>query len=211
MTRLALLATLLTGCGASISGEVDGQTVSGAREAIFDEISIDLGPLGDFRTFVVMVTDLKDSCRVYDDIIGNVTTSCADQCSEWGRIADEDLGANAYYNVSLRLTADPDRVPGDYGHVAGLPGEDEFAADFTRYDVSALYDEAGCVETCEAGNPVIEQNPEDSSGGSLTIDDYVDGDQLKGSFELAFGAESLTGSFKAERCNAMTAWFGLGE
>lgn len=212
MGRIAILAILsLTACGVSVSGEVDGEPVGGAREAVFDEVEINLGPLGDFKTMAVMITDVKDSCRVYDTINDQTSVGCEARCADLSAVANEDLGADDYFQILLVLTADPDRVEGDFSFVGGVPGEDAFTGSFARFDVSALYDEQGCIDTCEAGNPIVESNPEDASGGALTVNGYESGEGIRGSFDLEFGAESVDGSFNAKRCDNISSWIGLGQ
>jgi len=207
------LALGLTACSpASISGEVGGEKVPAPADAAYDTYEFDIPFVGTVEIMALVISDAPDFCETWGQFADNVELDCAEQCEDWVRIAEDDLGKDAYYNMTLYSTFDPARPEGEYRMGGSLPAENEFTGAYTTHDTSHLYDQDGCVEWCEAGNPVVPNEESNPSGGSLTVDSFDrDNEQVRGSFELDFGDDTVTGDFKARRCDEISTWFGLQE
>ena len=206
---LPLFLALAACSTASVSGSVGGEPVSNPSSAVYDTYTVET-PFGDVGLMALAVTDIKDFCTVGDELLSNIELDCAEQCEDYVRIADESLGADGYYNLVFIANFDPDRVEGEFRLGGQIPAENEFRTDLSRFDTSQLDDEEGCVEWCEAGNPVVPTTDSAATSGSFTVETYdADKEIVEGSFELAFGGDDLTGAFKAERCDAISGWYGL--
>lgn len=207
MRNLIVLTLALAACGpASISGKIDGETVASPRSAAFDEVTIDLGPLGEYKALTIFVTDVGDACQVFDDFYSNIEWGCDEQCEDWSRIAQDELGKDEYWSMSLTLVADPDRVEGEFAFADGLE-ENHFDGSLTRWDVSTLYDETTCVSTCQDGADVLGRRVADVTAGSVEVTAYESGEAFDGKFDVTLSDDDLKGSFRATRCDQMSDWF----
>ena len=208
-----VLCVVLAACSpASVSGEVGGEKVPAPADAAYDTYTFDVPFLGQVEVMSLVISDVPDFCETWDGFVDNVEPGCDEQCEDWVRLAEEDLGKDAYYNISIVAVYDPARMEGEYRLGGTVPAENEFAGSYVTYDTSHLYDEAGCVEWCQAGNPVVDNDTSNPGGGTLTVDTFdSDKEEVRGSFELAFGDDTVTGDFKARRCEQISSWFGLGE
>ena len=203
MRALPLLLALAA-CGpASVSGSVDGERVGGARDAFYDELVIDLGPLGEFTFVAVFVSDIPDACQVFEEVFETIEPVCDDRCDEYIDIADTfGLGHDEYWALAMVFSADGS-IDGEYDYDADL-SEDEFTAAISRYDTSVLQDAGTCEDACEDGELLL---PDDEDGNSGVAELERDGDELKGSFDIDLGGDDrLKGSFRATECD-ITDWF----
>lgn len=193
--------TILAACGpASVSGEVDGDRIGGARDAIYD--TVEFGP---FELMVVVITDFPDACTVYEEFWETIEPNCDDRCDDYRDIAEDYLGGKDYWSLALAI------VPGgsfedEYDYEPDIPGEDEFNLAFRKYDVEPLYDADDCEDARQDGELLL-PDLENGNDGDLEILLYDDDDEIvKGRFEVDMGGEeALRGSFTATECN-MVEW-----
>ena len=200
MSRWIPLAALLMGCGpVSVSGVVDGERVGGARSAIFDNLE-----LFGTDTVLVLLTDIPDACKTYEEIFEALATdTCDDRCDNLKDVADERLGRKGYWSVVIgSFTTGSVEDTYDYEQA---PGNDEFNLLYQSWDVQPLYDTNSCEEECEDGD-LLDPDEETGNSGELEIVEYDSKDFVKGRFEVDMGGdEELRGSFNAEHCD-MVDW-----
>lgn len=195
---LGLLVALgAAGCGSSVSGEVDGRSVSGARDALYDRYD-----LFGFDVALLWVTDAPNSCEMFDEVF-EVGGDCQERCGELNDIAEEYLTGDEQWTLATTLRIDGD-AEGSYSFDDDLD-TDTFLGDFYWWDVSLWQDVDRCVDECEEWDSLTGGDAEPISGGEVVIDS-ADDETFEGSFELSFddGGE-LDGSFSASRCD-MADW-----
>ncbi|MBX2802237.1 MAG: hypothetical protein KTR31_31435 [Myxococcales bacterium] len=201
MTRIGWVVLALAGCG-SVTGTVDGQPVSGARDALFDRLTLELPFLGRLEATVVMVTDFDASCEVLDGFLSPDLRTCDDLCEDYLQLADtygfpddEAWALTFVVNTSDSDTAfalDSDLAAGD------------FTAAFRRWDATGLADAAACEAACEAGE-LLPSDGEDAQTGQLELTTSSD-TLVEGSFDLGLGgADEISGRFEATPCD-LTDW-----
>lgn len=205
-----MILSLTSACSpASISGEVGGESVRGPRDAIYESEVADIPLLGTFQTFAIVITDIPDACETVDEFASNVESGCEEQCEDWSRIGNERLGDDSYYALYLFGVVDPARVEGELRLGGTIPAENEFTGTFIEWDTSQIYDQAGCVEWCEAGNEILPSTDSRLSSGSLTLEGYSEDDgRVDGSFDVELGSGSLDGAFRAQECGTLLDLFG---
>lgn len=206
MKRFVILGATLAACSssASLTGEIGGEPVESPRDAAYDTVIGEFPLVGPVQVFTLMISDAPDVCTTFRDFEDNLEIGCEEQCEDWGRIANEQLGKDAYYTLELLAVVDPDRVEGGLRLGGGLlPAENEFKGELTTYDMSNLYDEEGCNIWCEARNPLIPTETTRLTAGELELLGYETSDSLEGSFGLTLGEDSLEGSFKADYCDGL--------
>jgi hypothetical protein len=215
MTRLVRLSTLVFGLaacgGTSIGGSVADDRVGGARDVVFDEVEVEVPVLGTFTFMAILASDIPDACVVLDEFYDNVADDCEEACEDLGRLADEQLGADEYWLLSMGLVANPDRVVGEYAwNAESWTAENEFTSDLTRLNIAGIYDFDACVQDCEDDDTVIDDDQFESTGGTLTLDDYVQNDTLNGSFDVQFAdGDLIEGKFRGRHCPEISDWFGF--
>lgn len=196
--RLALLCGAAA-CGpAGISGSIDGERISGARDAVWDDAELDLGPIGEWETTTVLVSNLPSLCEVLDEL-SDADGDCEERCDRYLEIADEfDLNLDRYYILSVYAnTSEGD--DGEFEHDGDL-GEGEFDADFSIYDATYFQDLDACEEACK-DNEIFDPDGEDADDGELDLGGVED-DFLRGQFDIEFGGgDRLQGSFRASQCD----------
>ncbi|MFT7521023.1 MAG: hypothetical protein ACI9MC_003174 [Kiritimatiellia bacterium] len=209
MRRTLILGLALAACnGANISGEVQGEPVRGARNAIFDQADVNIPLIGSQKWLLLIVTDLPDACRVYTELADNVEFTCEESCEDLGRIAQQDLGADDYWTLNLTIIADPARVDGTFTQ-ASVPGSNQFSGTFTRWQTAHLYDEATCLQTCQ-DKGALPSDTTSVGGGTTLVDKYESNDTLNGSFDLVLDGDTIDGSFSAKPCPQLSdyvLWF----
>jgi hypothetical protein len=201
--RLVLAVVVLGACSSNtISGTIDGESVSSARSAIFDEVELDLGILGEYRVFQLLVTDIPDACAFYDRLtLVEPSLDCDATCIEYAGIADEYLGADDYYTLSMNIRSDV-LVEDTYDYDAGVDGNDTFSASYTAYDVAVISDANLCEDACEEADPLLGQDADAGQSGLVELTHRVEYAQLVGSYEVGFGGEdTVKGKFDAEFCD----------
>lgn len=201
--RLAWILALV-GCGpVRVGGSIDGEGVGGAKDAIWDKLSLAFGPFA-YELTVVVVTDFPDACGTYGHFleVGREAFGCDDVCESYVALADErGLHREAYWSTVLSINTSEGQT-GTFDHDAGLQ-EGEFDAAFNDYDAAPLRDLGACEDACEDGDLLVPE-VEGAKGGQLELE--ADGDLLVGRFEVSFGGEDgLDGRFVAEPCD-MTEW-----
>ncbi len=204
MSRLlwALAAAGLWGCGpASVSGVVDGDSVGGARSAVYDTIELDFGAFGEANFMVVMLTDVPDACEVFEDFYTKIEPNCEDTCDNYRDVAEEFLGSKSYWRTDLLVLANGS-FETDYDYEEDVLGSDEFQLNFYRYDAEPLYDADACEDTC-LDSELLAPDRESGNGGRLEIVEFDSTDDfVRGKFEVDMGGdEDLRGSFRAEHCD----------
>jgi hypothetical protein len=206
MRGVSLLVVLAACSPASVRGQVDGEGVGGARDAIWDELSIDLGPLGEYSVTAVILTDFPEACAVFEGFYEDAfQLSCDDVCDEYLELAQTyDLDREAYWSLSLSINTS-DGFEGTFDFDREL-GDDEFVADYSAWDATPLQDAGVCEDTCEDGD-LLDPDTDEGEDGTLELEGIDDEDVLRGQFETSFGGEDgLQGSFRATRCD-MSEWF----
>lgn len=200
-----VLLAALSACGpASVSGVVDGQRVGGARSAIFDALELDFGPFGEVNVLVVVLSDIPNSCDVFEDFFETIEPNCEDRCDEYTDIAQDALGAKEYWQMNLTAVS-TGSFEDEFDYEEGQLENDEFNLNFLRYDAEPLYDSGDCEDECQDGDLLV-ADQETGNGGDLEITEYDSKDFVKGRFQVDMGGdEDVQGSFTAEYCN-MGEW-----
>lgn len=203
--RMPTLLCLVAACGpAHLGGTVDGEPVGGARDAFYDSLSVDLGPLS-YDAHVVVITNFADGCEVFEEFTETFEPNCEERCEAYLEIAEtyhlrgESLwSATLYANTSDGVDAEFDLDP--------AVGDGEFSASFAIWDGEPLQDVDACEEACK-DNELLESDVEDGEDGVLTLEE---GDELlRGRFEVDFGGDdAVSGSFAARPCD-MENWIGI--
>lgn len=203
MRYLTLLAVLCGGCGSvRVSGTVDDRAIGGARDAIFDQVSVDVPFLGTYEATVLILTDFPDACEVLEDLYTVVVPGCEARCDDYLDLVElHNLTQDEAWSLGLVLnTSDEDT---DFTLSNDLQAG-TFTAGFTHYDTAPLLDEALCVETCQE-HDLLDGEYSSGRSGTLELTDQDD-EQLRGSFELSLqDDDTLQGSFRASRCD-MEQW-----
>lgn len=200
-----LAAALLAGCGpASVSGMVDGDRIGGAVDAIYDTIEVDLGALGEVNVMLLIVSDIPDSCQVFEEFYEDLNLSCEELCDNYVDTAEQYLGRKDYWALNLSLVSNGS-FEDVYDYEEGSTLEDEeFQLAFYKYDAEPLYDDDSCEDACE-DQDLLEPDQENGNSGELEIVEQ-DGDLVRGRFEVDMGGdEGLRGSFTATECD-MVEW-----
>ncbi|MFH1463929.1 MAG: hypothetical protein ABIO70_06065 [Pseudomonadota bacterium] len=193
---LLCLPLALTACANTIHGEVNGERAGGARDAIFQVYSLDLGPLGTITGIALAITGASSACETLD-ALQSLSSDCNDQCDELGQISHDSLPPADLWTLVIGAGTD-DEVLGTYPHT-DQADFDGFGATIEHDDVSAWRDYDDCMALCEAGEEVPSDS-ESSTGGELTITDYTSGEELVGEYRIEFGGDELTGHFSASWC-----------
>lgn len=193
------VGAMTPGCENTMNGSVDGDSVGAARDAIFDEVDVDLGILGEYHLVMVYITGVPNACEAWEEMMDIQEPNCEDYCEEWGEFANDYLGANTYWNMTLNLWAGND-VEDEYDQ-DDQPGEGEFTAVIDKWDVSALYDADECEDECEDSG-AIEEDDEAAENGDVEVTKYDHKDLVKGNYNLDFGNDdTVSGQFKATHCD----------
>lgn len=195
------------GCDrASIGGSIDGERVGGARDAIWDELTLDLGVLGEWTSTVVMVSDLPESCELLEAMDDAFAFGCEERCDEYLEVFDAfDLRADSYFILTLYANTS-ESIEGEFTF-DDQPEEGEFNGSFATWDTTALRDPDLCEEACKEGE-LLEANTEVIEDGALDLSSLDKDDELRGRFELDFGGDdSLGGGFAARSCSLAEDWF----
>lgn len=207
MNRLSWLPLvgLLGACGpASVSGVVDGQGVGGARDALYDTLELDFGPLGELNVMLVIVTDIPQACDVYEEFFETVEPNCESRCDDYMGIARDYLGSKEYWSLTISAVSNGS-FENTYDYEDDQLDDEEFALGFARYDAEPLYDADACEDACQDGDLLV-PDEETGNGGDLEITAYESGDYVKGRFDVDMGGdERLRGSFTAAHCD-MVDW-----
>jgi hypothetical protein len=196
----ALAALAATGCSpANVGGEIDGERIGGARDAIYDTLGVDFGPFGEYELLVVILTDFSDACETYDafyDAAGD-EWDCDDRCERYLEIADEHHLGDAHWATVLSVNTS-DGTTGEFDHDVEL-GEGEFSSEFNAYDTEPLHDAAACEAACEDGD-LLAPDTDDSEDGTLELEERDEA--IGGRFEVSFGGDDgLDGGFTARPCD----------
>ena len=200
MRWTTLLFTVLWGCGpASLSGEVDGGRVGGARDAVFDTYSLDLGPFGELDYAVVVLTDFADACEVLEAYTDAFEGDCEERCEGYVDVTEEfGLGAESYWSFSMTLNVS-DGEEGEFDLDTEL-GDGEFVASFSSWDARPLQDQDSCEESCK-DNELFDADEEEGEDGRVEIT-RAETDLMSGRFDVELGGdEGLGGSFDARPCD----------
>lgn len=204
MRHLVLLS--LVGCGpASLHGTIDGERVGGARDAFYDTVGVDLGPLGEYELLVVMLTDFADGCEVIEAFAEANEPSCEERCEEiLGISEDFRLGGDRFWGTTFSVNTS-DGIDGRFEHDGDL-GEGEFTSSFSLWDGEPLRDADACEDACEDGELLV-ADVENGEDGELELEQ--DGDVIVGRFDVSYGGdEGMKGSFVAQPCD-MGEWLEL--
>lgn len=197
-----LWLTMLWGCGpARLSGEVDGHRVSGARDAVYDTYSLELGPF-DWDFVAITIASFPDACDLIDDISEAYEGSCEDRCEEIVAISEEHgLRDDEYWTFSMLVNvSDGDEGEFDYESDTSNIEDEEFAATFSRWDGRQLTDRSACEEACEDGE-LLDPDDEQGEDGTLEIT-RAEGEVFSGRFDVDLGGdEGARGGFDARPCN----------
>jgi hypothetical protein len=204
MRRTTLVAALVCGCGpASLSGEVGGDRVGGARDAIYDTLSLDFGGLGELELAFVFLTDFPEACDVIDAYSDAFEFDCEERCEEILSVSERyGLDAESYWSFSMTVNVtDGDEGEFDYEEDSQAIEDGEFgAAVFSAWDAVQLQDAAECEAACAEGELFA---PSDTAGedGTLELTGTED-DVMSGRFEVDLGGdEGVSGSFDARPCD----------
>jgi hypothetical protein len=195
----------LAGCGpVRVGGQIDGEGIGGARDAIWDTLSVEFGPFS-YELTTIVLTDFPDACGTYGAFLEAARSEfgCDDVCEEYLGLAEErGLSHDAYWSTVLAVNTSEGQV-GTFDLDAEL-GEGEFDVSFNDYDAVPLHDPGACEAACEAGELLV---PEAEAGQDGELELEVDEDLLLGRFTVSFGGDDgLDGRFVAEPCD-MGDWF----
>lgn len=211
LRRLGFLvvAASFAACGdASISGTVGGESVRGARSAVFDTFEVTVPVLGTFGAAIVVVTDIPNACDTLTDLLAAGGGTCEATCGALSARVSDQLSKDDYFLTTMTLNTggNPEREY-KYASTPGTAGD--FNASIVKIDVSALYDVNECVAACQSNGDIAPQRAFVASGGEVEVKKYTAGESLKGTFEFDFsGNDDLKGSFSAEPC-ALRSVFGF--
>ncbi len=196
---LSLLA-IGTACdGNSFRGSFDGEPVGTARDAIFDEVEVEIPLFGTYRAVVVLITGASDACETIQEFNDVSMWNCDEACEDLTVFANEQLGQDTYWNLWLTLRADG-ATEGDYTLDTSF-GDGDFLATGERWDASNLYDTTTCEAACQDGD-AISTDSEAGESGTLTVSSYAENEAVKGSYEVNFGGgDVLSGRFNASPCD----------
>lgn len=197
------LAATAVGCGpARVGGSIDGDHVGGARDAIYDRVSVDLGFLGDYEVTILILTDFPDACATYESFYDDAIDTCDNVCESYTVLAEElHLNQESYWSTVITVNTS-DGTDGEFDYDADI-GEGEFAAGFFAYDAVPLRDAGDCEDTCNDGELLV-PDIDDGESGELELTEHDD--QITGKFDVAFGGEDrVGGTFNASPCD-MSDW-----
>ncbi len=198
---IALLTTLTlgAGCANTINGSIDGERVGTARDAIYDEVEVDVPFLGSMHLVYVTVTTVPNACEAYDEMMDIDWNGCDDYCDDLYDFATRYLGLDQYWNLTMALWPGGSvETEYDYGNDV----DDEFTATISRWSVANLYDPAACEDECEDGDEPAPTENDDGEDGFIDIAKYEEKEMVKGSYEIDFGgSDVLKGNFNATYCD----------
>ncbi len=204
MRPVLLSLLLLTGCANTISGEVNGMPTPKLADAVYDANTVEIPFLGDFRVVVLMLTDMPEACTVLDQI-AEVGGSCADQCEDLVHIQQTWLGDEDYWLTSMAVVVE-DEMERTYTQDDDW-GENEFQGTWLGLDLRNLDSLDDCLDECEDGDDPVPSDEEAILDGTLVFEEYEQGIQLSGEFELFYeGQEHQEGRFNASACD-LQDWF----
>ncbi len=196
LPSLVLLCAALAGCANTMRGQVDGEPVGPAHDAIFQLATTDLGLLGTYHWIGLAITGASDACEGLDEM-EELGGDCVDACEDLDEIAHDHLPANDMWTLWLVLASDDD-ITGVYPHT-DQADFDGFGATIEHADVEALRDFDECVDACEDGD-IYPSDTDNSTGGQVEITEYESREQLQGTYSIEFGADVVEGQFKASWC-----------
>lgn len=203
--RLGTLLVLgLVACDAnSIDGTVDGTEVGGARDAVWDEVEVEIPFAGSYSVTTVIMTDFPDSCAVFEGFseAEDDADDCEELCEGYLAVVDEfGLDPEDHWSLSFLINTSENGT-GDFDF-ADIPEEDEFSGYFTFVRGEDLLDQSACEDACEDGELLGDEDDfEAIEDGTVTLEEVEDG-ELPGSFAVEFGGtDLLEGSFRAEACD----------
>lgn len=196
---LVSLSSLFVACGpAHLGGSIDGDGVGGARDAFYDTVGVDLGPLGEYELLIVLVTDFADGCEVFEEISNTLEPACDERCDDYLDIAETyHLRSDRFWSTTFSVNTS-DGVDRTFDYDTDL-GDGEFTTSFSGWDGAPLQDAAACEEACEDGD-LLAPEVDDGDDGELELEE--DGDLIRGRFDVSFGGDDgLSGSFAAHPCD----------
>ena len=204
MRRTTLLLTMLWGCGpASLSGQVDGERVGGARDAVYDTYSLDFGPFGELEFALVVLTSFPEACEVVEEYSEAARGGdCEERCEAIVAVSEEyGLRDERYWTFSMTVNvSDGEEGVFDYETDTSSVEDEEFYGVFSSWDGRALQDQAACEEACEDGE-LLDPSDEEGEDGELEIT-RADGETLSGRFDVDLGGdERVRGGFDARPCD----------
>lgn len=201
---LFVLPLLVTGCANSISGEVNGTPTPRLKDAVYDATTIDFGIFGELRVVVLMLTDAPEACTVLDQL-ADVSGSCSEQCDDLVQINETWLGDEDYWITQMAVRVEDDMLR-TFTHDDDW-GENEFTGSWMGMDLTNLQSLEECMNECEEGDDPVPTDTEDIIDGTLTFEEYQQGVELSGQFDLIYeGQEYQEGSFEASACN-LEDWY----
>lgn len=201
MQNLVFLS--LVGCGpAALHGAIDGEPVGGARDAFYDTVGVDLGPLGEYELLIVMLTDFADGCEVIEELSEAGGPGCDERCEDVVDVAeDHGLRGDRFWSTTFSVNTS-DGVDREFDYDSDL-SDGEFTASFSAWEGAPLQDPAICEDSCEDGELLV-ADTEDGEKGELEL--AQDGEILRGRFDVGFGGDDgARGSFAARPCD-MAEW-----
>lgn len=193
--RSASLCALLAmfGCANTMNGEVEGEKVGGADDAIFQ-----LEALASLNTGALVITGASDACEYLDRVEG-LGGDCEDYCEELQPIARDHLPNGDLWTLTIWFMG-LEGVERSYGH-GGWADLDGFGAIIDRSNVEHWRDAEECTQACQADDMFGDGNTESSSGGTLTITSYETREILEGEYTIEFGSDLVEGHFSADWCD----------
>lgn len=195
------MLALLAGCSDDkVGGTVDGEPVSGAKDAIFDRVEV----LG-VDVAVVWITDTPDSCAAFEDALSARSLRCDDTCEELGEAAEAWFTGEDFWTLNALVRVDGD-LPGTYDHDNDtLPSEGRFTASYARWDTALWADYDASLDECQELDALTEADLTPAEDGELEVTE-ADDDTLRGTFSFEFDDDdALSGRFEATRCD-MADW-----
>lgn len=201
--RVLLLFTLsLTACGSVLlQGEVDGQDVGPAQEAIFATRATENEPLGSYQAVSLVLGGGTDTCGLLDTLEKASSLGCAEKCRRY-ESASVKLPDQEVWWLRLSFYAD-DSIAESYEY-ADEPLFRTFHGYLARWDTTGIQDSESCQQSCEDGENPIPEDYWSVSSGSVDIKDHLRKSLLSGSFNLGIGKEdSVKGEFDAIWCDTL--------
>jgi len=197
----AFALAMLVGCsGDKATGTINGEPVSGAKDAIFDRVEV----LG-VEVLVLWITDTADSCQAFEDVLSARTIRCEDTCEELGEAADAWFSGDDFWTINTTIHA-ASELASEYTHEDDvIPTEGKFAASYAKWTASLWGDYDACIDECRELDPLTEAELTVAQDGVFEITDGDD-ENLSGTFDIGFGGDDqLSGRFTATRCS-MVDW-----